>query len=458
MLFLRTLLGGNRILLEKATVITLGCAKNSVDSEHIKGSLVKSGLSLTEDPENADYIIINTCGFIEAAKQESINTILELVELNNGPKKKKIVVTGCLAQRYYNELLKEIPEIDLVVDISREYEIADMLKNGTVTGDDIATGNGPASPVRDFSAYPQRILSSLPYAYLQIADGCNNRCSYCAIPLIRGTYKSKPIEQVVKEAHWLDANGIKEINIIAQDTGNYGYDLYERKSLTDLLKTLTGFTNAEWIRLLYLQPYNINDELIEVINGNRLILPYIDIPFQHASPKILRAMNRHGAGSDYLGQIAWLRRMIPDVVLRTSIIVGFPGETDADFEELIEFVKKADFDYLGVFEYSPEEGTKAAELKGRVSEDTVKERYHELSALQDSLSQRRSLQRVEKVHDALIENIVKSEEGLFEARAWWQAPEVDGFTYVTGSSHPGQIIKVYIDEFDGCDFHGKIVI
>ncbi|MHB8841943.1 MAG: 30S ribosomal protein S12 methylthiotransferase RimO [Candidatus Aquicultor sp.] len=442
---------------ERAAVITLGCAKNSVDSEHIKGSLVNSGLSLTEDPENADYIIINTCGFIEAAKQESINTILELIELNNGSKKRKIIVTGCLAQRYYSELSKEIPEIDLIVDISREYEIADILKNGSITGNGTVTGNSPASPVRDFSTYPQRILSELPYAYLQIADGCNNRCSYCAIPFIRGTYKSKPIEQVIEEARWLDDSGIKEINLIAQDTGNYGYDLYERKSLTDLLKALTGFTNVEWIRLLYLQPYNINDELIEAINGNSLILPYIDIPFQHASPRILRAMNRHGAGSDYLGQIAWLRRMVPGVVLRTSIIVGFPGETNAEFEELIDFVKKAEFDYLGVFEYSPEEGTKAAELKGMVPEETVKERYHELTALQDSLSQRRSEERVGKVHDALIESIVDSEEGLFEARAWWQAPEVDGFTYVAGSSQPGQIIKAYIDEFDGCDFHGRIL-
>lgn len=436
---------------EKAAVITLGCAKNSVDSEHIKGSLIKSGLFLTEDPISADYIIVNTCGFIETAKQESIDTILALIGLKDGPNMKKIIVTGCLAQRYYDELSKEIPEIDFVVDISREYEIADIIKNGRLAG------NSPASPVRDFSTYPERVLSDLPYAYLQIADGCNNRCSYCAIPLIRGSYKSKPIEQIVEEAHWLDTQGIKEINIIAQDTGNYGYDLYERKSLTDLLKNLTGFMNVEWIRLLYLQPYNINDELIDAIKSNRFILPYIDIPFQHASPKILRAMNRHGAGSDYLGQIAWLRRIIPNVVLRTSVIVGFPGESQADFAELIEFIKKAEFDYLGIFEYSPEERTKAAELKDRVPEDTVKERYHELTALQDSLSQRRNEDRVGMVHDVLIESTVESEDGLFEARAWWQAPEVDGFTYVTGALRPGQIIKAHIDEFDGCDFHGRVL-
>lgn len=445
-------LGGIRILSGKAAVITLGCAKNTVDSEHIKGSLLESGISLTEDLEDAAYIIVNTCGFIEAAKQESIDTILELIDLKNESKPKKIIVTGCLAQRYHDELLKEIPEIDFLVTLSKEFDIAEAIKK-----DDLQVNGDAPSVQRDFNLYPKRVLSGLPYAYLQVADGCNNRCSYCAIPFIRGKYRSKPIEKVIEEVFWLDDQKIKEINIVAQDTGNYGYDLYGRRVLMDLLSKLTGFKNIEWVRLLYLQPFNINDELIEVINSNKHILPYMDIPVQHASPKILRAMNRHGAGSDYLAQLAWLRRVIPEIVLRTSIIVGFPGETDKDFEELIAFVEQAKLDYLGIFEFSAEEGTKAANLSDRVPADVVKERYHQLSALQDSISQRRSEEKIGKVFDVLIEKSTGSEDGLLEGRAWWQAPEVDGLTYVTGDLQPGEIVKVLIEEFDGCDFYGRSV-
>lgn len=450
--FSDAVLGGIRILSKKAAVITLGCAKNTVDSEHIKGSLFASGISLTDNLEDAAYIIVNTCGFIEAAKQESIDTILELINLKNESDHKKIIVTGCLAQRYYNELLSEIPEIDLLVDLSKEFDIAEAIKK------DKLQVNGDASPAqRDFALYPKRILSGLPYAYLQVADGCNNKCSYCAIPLIRGKYRSKPIDIIVEEAFWLDSQRIKEINIIAQDTGNYGYDLYGKIMLVDLLSKLTGFNSIEWVRLLYLQPFNINDELIEVINNNKYILPYMDIPVQHASPKILRAMNRHGAGSDYLAQFAWLRRVIPEIVLRTSVIVGFPGETERDFEELVAFVEQAKLDYLGIFEFSAEEGTKAANLSDIVPPDVVKERYYQLSALQDSISQRRNEDNIGKAFDVLIEKSSDSGDGLFEGRAWWQAPEVDGLTCVAGDLQPGKIVKVLIDEFDGCDFYGRSV-
>ncbi|MCL6472498.1 MAG: 30S ribosomal protein S12 methylthiotransferase RimO [Firmicutes bacterium] len=439
------------ILSKKAAVITLGCAKNSVDSEHIKGSLIKQGISLVENPGVADYIIVNTCGFIEAAKQESIDTILELVELKNRSNHKKIIVTGCLAQRYYYDLAKEIPEIDLLVGISNEFDIANMIKT------DVFENIEPSAPRHDFTAYPERILSDLPYAYLQIADGCDNRCAYCAIPQIRGNFRSKPFEKVLDEAHFLDEKGAKEVNIIAQDTGRYGYDLYGKSRFVELLSAMRGFKNIKWIRLLYLQPHFINDELIDMIKSNRLILPYLDIPIQHASPRILHAMNRHGAGSDYLAQIAWLRRVIPDVVLRTTVIVGYPGETDNDFDELADFVQRAKFDYLGIFEYSPEEGTKAAELPNRIPDRIVKERYHQLNALQDYISQERNNSRVGKTFDVLIEREVETEAGLFEGRAWWQAPEVDGYTFVSGDLQPGQIIKTYFDGFDSCDFYGRSV-
>ncbi|HEY3374144.1 MAG TPA: 30S ribosomal protein S12 methylthiotransferase RimO [Candidatus Aquicultor sp.] len=438
-------------MLKKATVITLGCAKNSVDSEHIKGSLVKHGIELTENAERADYIVINTCGFIEAAKAESINTILELAELKSQSKPKQIIVTGCLAQRYYDDLMQEIPEIDLLVDLRREFEIADLIRNGDGTAHDAHQ----TTDHRDFSTYPERVLSGLPYAYLQIADGCDNRCSYCAIPMIRGPYASKPLEQIVEEARWLDGRGIKEINLIAQDTSRYGYDLYGRNRLTELLNALDDFENIAWIRLLYLQPYFLNDELINSLQTNKYLLPYIDIPFQHASSKILHAMNRHGAGTDYLAQIAWLRRAIPDIVLRTSVMVGFPGETEDDFKKLVDFVEQAEFDYLGVFQYSEEEGTKAAGLEGAIPEEIKNERYHQVVALQDLIGQRRSENRLEKPADVLIESNAESGLGVFEGRAWWQTPEVDGYTYVTGDVKPGSIVTVEISEFDGCDFHGR---
>ncbi|MBE0446696.1 MAG: 30S ribosomal protein S12 methylthiotransferase RimO [Actinobacteria bacterium] len=436
---------------KKATVVTLGCAKNSVDSEHIKGSLVKNGIALTEAPEDADYVIINTCGFIEAAKRESINAILEVVELKNCAQPKKVIITGCLAQRYHDELAEEIPEIDVLVSLAREWDIAEMINTGEFKSD------RATQPSRNFLDYPERLLSGLPYAYLQIADGCDNRCSYCAIPLIRGRYKSKPLERIIMEARQLDNSQVREINLIAQDTGRYGYDLYGRKRMIDLLDSLTGLNNIKWIRLLYLQPYTIDDELINAIKRNNLIVPYLDIPFQHASHRVLRAMNRNGAGSDYLAQIAWLRRSIPEITLRTTIIVGFPGETDNDFGELIEFVKNAQLDYLGVFEYSAEEGTAAVNLGNQVPKDTIKERYHQLTALQDLISQSRSENRIGRTFDVLIEREVDSERALFEGRAWWQAPEVDGFTYVTGELKPGEIVKVTLDKFDGCDFYGRLV-
>jgi len=441
----------NRSLPKKAIVVTLGCAKNSVDSEHIKGSLIEHGVTLTENAETADYIIVNTCGFIEAAKQESIDTILEVVELKNGKKPKKVVVTGCLAQRYHDELAREIPEIDVVIGISGELDIARMITTETLKSDK------PPLSTRDFAGYPKRVLSGLPYAYLKIADGCDNKCSYCAIPLIRGKFKSKPIDEVVKEARWLDDSGIKEINLIAQDTGRYGYDLYGRKYLVDLIDSLTDFNSIKWIRLLYLQPYNIDDDLISAIKNNPLIVPYLDVPFQHASHKILRAMNRNGAGSDYLAQIAWLRRSIPEIALRSSVIVGFPGETNDDFNELVEFVESAEFDHLGIFEYSPEEGTRAATLDNPVPEEIKKERYHQLTALQDLISQRRSENRIDKTFNVLVEREVDAEKNLFEGRTWWQAPEVDGFAYVSGALKPGDIVEVILDDFDGCDFYGRLM-
>jgi ribosomal protein S12 methylthiotransferase len=438
-------------LSKKATVVTLGCAKNSVDSEHIKGSLVKNGITLLEDPGDADYIIVNTCGFVETAKQESINTILELTALKNDAHQKKIIVTGCLVQRYHDELASEIPEIDALVGLAKEWNIAEMINAGVFD-------NGKKTPPsRSFTEYPERVLSGLPSAYLQIADGCDNKCSYCAIPFIRGRYRSKPLEKVIAEAHQLDDGRVKEINLIAQDTGRYGYDIYGRKRLIGLLDSLTGFNNIEWIRLLYLQPYTIEDDLIYAIKRDHLIVPYLDIPFQHASHKILRAMNRNGAGSDYLAQIAWLRRSIPEITLRTSVIVGFPGETEDDFDELIEFIKNAELDYAGIFEYSAEEGTAAAVLDNQVPEDIIKERYHQLTALQDLISQRRSENRVGKIFDVLIEREVDPEADLFEGRAWWQAPEVDGVIYVTGEVKPGDIVKVALDEFDGCDFYGRVM-
>jgi ribosomal protein S12 methylthiotransferase len=448
-------------LSKTAAIVTLGCAKNSVDSEHIKGSLQEAGFILINETSKADYIIINTCGFIEAAKQDSIDTILELNDLKNNHKdntginsaaiQPKLVVTGCLAQRYFHELNLEMPEIDILVGIGNEHEIGRLLIE-----DNSKDALYPVSPERDFMNLPERVLSDRFHAYLQIADGCDTRCSYCAIPIIRGNYHSKPIDKIIEEAHWLDSEGIKEINIIAQDTGKYGYDLYGKRRLAELLLSLTGFKNVEWLRLLYLQPFCIDDALIDAFKQNRLLLPYIDMPFQHASSKILRAMNRNATGNDILALLAWVRREIPGVVIRSTAMVGFPGETDDDFAELVEFVKRAEFDYMGIFEYSEEEGTKAAAIKNKVPSEVIRERYHELSILQDLISQSRSEQRIGLNGKALLTSEADSSHRLYEARAWWQAPEVDGFTYISGSAFNKQIVDMTIDDFDGCDFHGRI--
>jgi ribosomal protein S12 methylthiotransferase len=300
------------------------------------------------------------------------------------------------------------------------------------------------------------VLTDRFSAYLQIADGCDTRCSYCAIPLIRGRYHSKPFEQIIEEAKWLDEQGVKEINIIAQDTGRYGLDLYGKRRLSELLKSLNDFKNVEWLRLLYIQPFNIDDDLIDAFKQNPYLLPYIDIPFQHASSKIVEAMNRRISGDDLLALIAWIRREIPDIVIRSTAIVGFPGETDEDFAELAEFVKRAEFDYLGVFEYSDEEGTKAATMDNKVSADTIRERYHELMDLQDLISQKRIEQKIGCKYKTLLTYEADSDYQLYEARTWWQAPEVDGFTYVAGNANGSQIVDVLIEDFDGCDFHATL--
>lgn len=443
----------------KVAIITLGCAKNSVDSEHIEGSLLDKGFEITERPESADHIIINTCGFIEAAKQESIDTIIEAVRLKHDRRPIKIIVTGCLAQRYYDELSKEIPEIDMLVGIAGEFDIAMMLTAGSFEP------KTPGSPVRDFSKYPRRRLSGLPYAYLQIADGCDNWCAYCAIPQIRGRFRSKPLEVVLDEARMLDASGVTEIDLIAQDTSRYGADLYGRLRLPDLLDALTGFANIRWVRLLYMQPQHINDTLIDAIKANPLVVAYLDIPFQHASPAMLKAMNRTGSGDAFLKQIAWLREMLPNIALRSSVIVGFPGETDDDFSMLANFVEEAQLDHLGIFEYSIEEGTTAADIDTKIPQELITERYHQLTALQDSIGQWRNEERAGRAFDVLVERQI--ETGLYEGRGYWQAPEVDGSIFIYNkvaaeddayhAPLAGDIVKVIIDEFDGCDHHGRLI-
>ncbi|MDI6815861.1 MAG: 30S ribosomal protein S12 methylthiotransferase RimO [Actinomycetota bacterium] len=445
---------------KRVAVITLGCAKNSVDSEHIRGSLLEKAIEVCEDPRYADYIIINTCGFIEAAKQESIDTILEAIALKDKNNLKKIIVTGCLAQRYYDELAREIPEVDMLAGIAGEWDIAAM-----IASDELAS-IAPNTVGRDFASYPARKLTGHPSAYLQVADGCDNWCAYCAIPLIRGRFKSKPLEKVLEEARMLDESGVVEVNLIAQDTGRYGYDLYGRLRLHDLLHALTGFSNIRWIRLLYLQPPHINEELIEAVRANQLIVPYLDIPFQHASPRILRAMNRTGEDSDFLAQIAWLRTAIPGVVLRSSVIVGFPGETENDFRQLADFVEQAQLDHLGIFEYSQEEGTAAASIAGHLSREIITERYHQLTALQDSIGEERNKEKIGRTVAVLVE--AEIEPGLFEGRGYWQAPEIDGlirFRTIAGAKVGaqtqtptiGDIVPVTLDEFDGCDHHGRLI-
>ena len=428
--------------MKKIALISLGCEKNLVDSENILGLLLKNHYEIVNNKDNADILIINTCGFIESSKKESIDTILD-----NIGKKQKVVVTGCLVNRYLDELKKEIPEVDLWIPI-RDYKRFNAL---------LATLDNELTNYEGLND-DYRLVSTGNYsAYLKIGDGCSNCCTYCAIPLIRGPYVSRPFESVIKEATKLANEGYKELIVLEQDTTRYGLDLKEKKTIVDLLNELLKINGLEYIRLLYLYPDEITDELIDLIAKEERLTPYFDIPIQHSEDKILTAMNRRG-DKEYLRKLFnKIRNKIPNAIIRTTIMVGFPGETNDDFDHLLDFVKEIKFDHLGAFKYSKEEGTKSYNYPHQVREATKQKRLETLMELQQGISYELNKRHIGETMTGLV---VGKEKDYYLLRSYYNAPDdIDG-KILFQSNRPlkeGEKVKVLIKESYVYDLYGNLV-
>ena len=428
--------------MKKVALISLGCAKNLVDSENILGLLLKNHYEIVNNKEEADILIINTCGFIEASKKESIDVILDNIN-----KKQKVVVTGCLVNRYVDDLKKSIPEVDLWIPI-RDYPRFTQLL--ATLDKDITNYEG----LND----DYRLVSTGTYsAYLKIGEGCSNCCTYCAIPLIRGPYVSRPYEDIIKEAKKLASEGYKELIVLEQDTTRYGLDLKEKKTIVDLLKGLLEIKELSFIRLLYLYPDEITDELIDLIAKEKRLTPYFDIPIQHSEDKILKAMNRRGNKAYLTNLFNRIKTKIPNAVLRTTVMVGFPGETKQDFDNLLKFIEEVKFDHLGGFTYSKEEGTKSYDFPHQVRQATKQKRLDELMALQQKISYDLNKRHIGEIMNGLV---VGKENGYYLLRSYWNAPDdVDGKILFSSEEelNEGDIVNVKIRESYVYDLYGEIV-
>lgn len=433
----------------KIGVVSLGCPKNLVDSETMLGLIHEENYEITNDPSEAEIIIVNTCGFIESAKEESINTILQMAEYKKSGSCKYIIVTGCLSQRYAEELFNELPEADAIAGVEVYDEIGSIIKR-VMNGERfiMLERSKPDVIYTSKETFLPRILTTPSYtAYLKIAEGCDNCCSYCAIPKIRGQYRSKPMEQVLKEAKALADNGVKELIVVAQDTTRYGEDLPGGKLLlADLLKELNKIESLKWIRVMYCYPNNFTDELIETFASLDKVCKYVDLPLQHASNRLLASMNRYDTREEVETLLAKLRKRIPGIVIRTTFIVGFPGETDADFEELKEFVEQQRFENAGVFAYSQEEGTVAGAMPNQIPDEIKQERYHELMALQAQISEEIHKDTEGQTFEVLVEGIEEDGSGLHYGRSYREAPDIDGMVFIEnpGDIKPGCFVKVNI--------------
>lgn len=442
---------------KKVGVISLGCPKNLVDSEIMLGLLKKSDFEITSDREKANVIIVNTCGFIESAKEESINTILEMASYKN-KNCEILIVIGCLAQRYKDEIIKEIPEVDVVVGVSGYDEIVKVIAQayGKINKEK-AIFHKDSLSVEYLNN--ERVLSTNSgYAYLKISEGCDNCCTYCAIPSIRGPYRSRRMEDIVLECKSLAAKGVKEVILVAQDVTVYGKDLYGEKKLVELLRKISSIQEIEWIRLLYSYPEEIEEDLIKEIADNKKIVKYLDIPIQHVSDRILKLMGRRSTGEGIRNILDRLKSSIPNLVLRTSLIVGFPSEDEKDFKILYDFVRKYEFDRLGVFTYSREEGTPAYDLKLQIKKSVKDSRRSDIMQLQKEIVQRKNENRLNRVYKTLVEEV--SEDGIFYyGRTYAEAPDIDGSIYFT-SIEPlkfGEFVRVKILNIDDYDLIGEVI-
>lgn len=431
---------GEKFLKLKAAIVSLGCSKNLVDSEVMVQSILNNNYEITNDAKDAEVIIINTCGFIESAKQESIDTILEMSEYKKSGKCKVIIASGCMAERYKEELIKELPELDAVIGTGDYKDITEVMQKALQGEKVVLYGH---QELVDIDKLPRRISTFGASAYLKIAEGCDNRCSYCIIPKLRGRYRSRKLEDILEEAKELAKNGIKELNIIAQDITRYGIDLYDRYRLSELLIELAAIEGIEWIRLLYSYPDEFNDELIDTIAKEDKICKYLDIPIQHASNGILKKMARRSSKEKIIELIKKLRTSMPDIILRTSLIVGFPGETEEDFLELYDFVSEVKFNRLGVFTYSREEDTAAYNMPNQIDEELKQERLEKIMLLQKSVSHENNRKLVGRTIKVLIEGF---SEGEYFGRSYVDAPEIDGKIYFKSKKDliPGDFCYVMV--------------
>ena len=438
----------------KIGMISLGCPKNQVDAEHMLALMDAEGWEIVDYVDGCDAVIVNTCGFIDDAKKEAIENILDMVELKKEGVISKIIVTGCLAQRYKDEIVKEIPEVDAVIGIGANGDIIKTVEE-VMSGVDTIEKYPPQC---DLPLEGQRILTTPHYwAYLKIGEGCSNRCTYCTIPSIRGNMRSRSIENVIYEAKQLAESGVKELILIAQDTTSYGLDLYGELKLPELLNELCKIDSIEWIRLLYCYPDRITDELIETMKNQEKVVNYIDLPLQHADDKILKAMNRRGDQALIRNVISKLREEIPDVVVRTTFIVGFPGEGEEEFETLAEFVNEIEFDRLGVFTFSPQEGTPAFDMEDQVDEDIKTRRGEVIMQDQYSIMEEKNNEKIGKTYRVVVEDYDGYSDS-YTGRTYMDAPEIDGLVKFT--SHKdldiGDFVDVEIFDVEDYDLIGEV--
>lgn len=435
----------------KIGFVSLGCSKNLCDTEVMLRALLEAGHEITPEETEADVVIINTCAFIESAKKESIENILDIAWLKENHTLRGIVVTGCMAERYREELIREMPEVDAVLGLGGEARICEAVEEVLSGGRYSCFSDKEQAPLGG-----DRLVTTGEVAYLKVSEGCDNRCTYCAIPLIRGRMRSRTVEDVVGEARELCEMGVKELCLIAQDTSAYGLDLYGRLMLPELIQKILDATDIPWIRLLYLYPDKITDELIEVVAKNDRVLSYFDIPIQHISDTVLRRMNRHGDGAMIRDAVSRIRERIPDATLRTTVIVGFPGETEEEFEELCLFVKEARFDKLGAFTYSREEDTEAYDMDGQVDEDVKALRYDVIMRTQVDISAARLQRLVGSEMEVFCEGFDPVAETHF-GRSRCDAPDIDGKVYFTSDRRveEGELVNVLITEAMDYDLVGE---
>ena len=438
----------------KIALESLGCSKNLVDAEIMMGILNKKGYKLIGDFEEADIILVNTCGFIESAKQESIQTILELAQLKETANLKLLIVTGCLAQRYSDELKEEIPEIDAIVGTGSYQNIDEIIANLEKENHIVSLNDIDFVYNEDL---PRYVSTPNHMAYLKIGEGCDNKCTYCIIPKLRGKYRSRKMEDIIKEAKELAQRGVKEVVVIAQDTTKYGFDLYGKDSLPELLEELAQIEGLKWIRIMYSYPESITEELVKVIKKYDNICNYFDMPIQHASNKILKLMNRKTTKEDILSKVEMIRSYIPDATIRTTIIVGFPGETEEDFKEVLDFAKLVKFDRLGAFAYSREEDTPADKLPNHLEDDVKNDRRDKLMLVQQQISQELNEKKIGNIYEVLIEEQI--EHNVYIGRTQGDAEEIDSIVYVKSIDklNAGDFVTVKINNALEYDLMGDVI-